>query len=58
MSNFSDVNFISDIYKTIFEKLQNIEKLLLSIADLNIFIFENNLDEASDYWQDYLYNQG
>ena len=58
MSNFSDINFISDIYKTIFEKLQNIEKLLLSIADLNIFIFENNLDEASDYWQDYLYNQG
>ena len=55
ISNFPNVNFISVIYKTIFEKLQNIEKLLLSIADLNIFIFE---DEASDYWQDYLYNQG
>ena len=57
-SNFYNINFVSGIYKTIFEELQDIENLLLSIADLNIFIFENNLDEASDYWQDYLYNQG
>lgn len=57
-SNFYNINFVSGIYKTIFEELQDIENLLLSIADLNIFIFENNLDEASDYWLDYLYNQG
>lgn len=57
-SKFPNVDFIQNTYTTIFEELKNIEAFLLSIASLNIFIFYNNLDEANDYWNDYLYNQG
>lgn len=57
-TKFPNVDFIQNTYTTIFEELKNIEDFLLSIASLNIFIFYNNLDEANDYWNDYLYNQG
>ena len=57
-TKFPNVDFIQNTYTTIFEELKNIEDFLLSIANLNIFIFYNNLDEANDYWNDYLYNQG
>lgn len=57
-AKFPNGEFIQNTYTTIFKELKNIENFLLSIAELNILIFENNLDEANDYWQDYLYNQG